>query len=150
MRSRESANWREQGGNVDGEKNCYQELHDDGAQMMHGSTMGVRTGLSFYTSAAQPATPPYLGSLQSFTPENSGLEKSRIAGGSKYVLNLCAGTLHQVFNCCVGEGGWFGNSRPGGSSACMPQARDPPSEADQPRNTGFRNCRSGKRWKYSS
>ena len=65
-------------------------------------------------------------------------------------LNLCAGTLHQVFNCCVGEGGWFGNSRPGGSSACMPRARDPPSEADQPRNTGFRNCRSGKRWKYSS
>ena len=44
-------------------------------------------------------------------------------------LNLCAGTLHQVFNCCVGEGGWFGNSRPGGSSACMPRARDPPSEA---------------------
>ena len=84
--SKEGANWREQGGNVDGEKNCYQELHDDGAQMMHGSTMGVRTGLSFYTSAAQPATPPYLGSLQSFTPENSGLEKSRIEEGVKICL----------------------------------------------------------------
>ena len=55
---------------------------------MHGSTMGVRTGLSFYTSAAQPATPPYLGSLQSFTPENSGLEKSRIEGGVKICLEF--------------------------------------------------------------
>ena len=86
--SKEGANWREQGGNVDGEKKCYQELHDDGAQMMHGSTMGVRTGLSFYTSAAQPATPPYLGSLQSFTPENSGLEKS-----NKLENNICEGEV---------------------------------------------------------
>ena len=50
MRSKEGANWREQGGNIDGEKNCYQELHDDGAQKMCGSTMGVSGGLSFYTS----------------------------------------------------------------------------------------------------
>ena len=29
----------------------HQELHDDGAQKMCGSTMGVSGGLSFYTSA---------------------------------------------------------------------------------------------------
>ena len=33
-----------------GFKEAYQELHDDGAQMMCGSTMGVSGGLSFYTS----------------------------------------------------------------------------------------------------
>ena len=104
--SKEGANWREQGGNVDGEKKCYQELHDDGAQMMHGSTMGVRTGLSFYTSAAQPATPPYLGSLQSFTPENSGLEKSRIEGGVKICLEFMRWDITSGFQLLRG-GRWM-------------------------------------------
>ena len=34
---------------TEGFKEAYQELHDDGAQMMCGSTMGVWSGLSFYT-----------------------------------------------------------------------------------------------------
>ena len=108
--------------------------------------MGVRTGLSFYTSAAQPATPPYLGSLQSFTPENSGLEKSRIEGGVKICLEFMRWDITSGFQLLRG-GRWMVWQQQAWWQLSMYAPGERPSFRS---NTGFRNCRSGKRWKYSS
>ena len=61
-------------------------------------------------SRATSNAAPYLRSLR-FAPEKSRLEeeKCEFEKGAKYILNICAVTMHQILN---GGVRWFGNSRP--------------------------------------
>ena len=69
---------------------------------MCGSTMGVWSGLSFYTSAAQPATPPIPASLSNIHTGEIKIGGRRNVNlrreSKKYVLNFCTATMHQVLN----------------------------------------------------
>ena len=97
--------------------------------MMCGSTMGVWGGLSFYTW--QPRNQQRSSYLRSprFTPEKSRLGEEKCEfekQGAKYILNICAVTMHQILNGVVR---WFGNSRPMARRAhvCPGRERERPS-----------------------